>query len=160
MVEAAAQTMVILEILHKSQLCQVYTAPVSLCYRSKLVTLSVYYLGKAVHGQQTADSFPQPDWETVSCKTAENTFPGTCVGVSPVRWTHICFCLMTVSSLFVIMVIQLLLPVCDGVRGGRPAAGVILDYWITDIQLSGPVLAAAALHRLCRAVTVCSLGQH
>lgn len=47
-----------------------------------------------------------------------------------------------------------------GVSGGSPAVGVIVHFWITEIQLAGPVLAATAVHRLCRAVTVCSLGHH
>lgn len=33
-------------------------------------------------------------------------------------------------------------------------------YWIAEIQLAGAVLTATAVHRLCRAVTVCILGHH
>lgn len=99
--QAAAQTTVILQIPHKSQLCQGYAAPASLCYWSKLVTLSMYYFGKTVHGQQAADSFPQLDWEIVSCETAENISWNMCWNIiPPVRWRYICFYLMTMSMPF------------------------------------------------------------
>lgn len=160
-VEAAAQTMVTLQIPQKINFIRVIQHKFPCAINQSLSACLYNTLEKQFMASRQlipshtglGNSLLRGIWKYISWNSCWNI-------ISPVRWRYICFYMMTVSMPFhnfgdVASVVCLWW--CEW---RQASCGVIRDYWITEIKMAGPVLAATAVHRLCRAVTVCSLGHH